>query len=382
MIDAHFASARFLDPLEYPAQREIPEGHTVGKPFVFAATGEIFDRYSGELIGQPITESDLTDALAFWATGEDVLLDFEHKERQPVGRLVGMYSTTGPTGLPSLVAVPAYSDTGTRYVAACDGNLYSSPHLQWLADGIYDAADGSLIGRFRVKALALTVDPAQAHRILTEVRLSENGTGSDPIEPTEENRKSLASGQEGPMNPEEIQALMAERDELAARVAELEEALQAMRDAQAEEAEMSAEDAQEDKEGAQDSEELSAEAVALATENASLRERVAALEASAKKAARDAVIEAALSAGKLTPAERETAEAVYDKGLFDAVYGSRKTGSMLPQLSGHGGVVEDAGQGSKAHKAVTAFLSSDAGKGHTYTSAAAHLEAQRPELFR
>lgn len=191
----------------------------------------------------------------------------------------------------------------------------------------------------------------------------------DKIASPSESLPILAEEVSEPAKDQEMEDMQEMVEKLQARIAELEAALQAEREKNAE---------KEEAEGG----EMAPEAVAMAEENRQLRDRVAALEASAARAARDSVIESAMMAGKLTPAERATAEQVFAKGgkaLFDAVYGSRAANSAVPQLKGHGGSVEAKSLDEQRNDAILAKMAADK---IPYHEAALALSATHPLFVR
>ncbi|MEZ4436746.1 MAG: S49 family peptidase [bacterium] len=136
------------------------------------------------------------------------------------------------------------------------------------------------------------------------------------------------------MTEEEIKALEEERDALAARVAELE-------------AELAKAKADDEAEA-----EAASEAEVMAAEMRAMKARLEAMEAKGLDDRRDALIEAALHAGGMTPAMREAAVELWAVGLkaggveraeklFATHYGA--AGSRVPRPVGHGRGVDPTG---------------------------------------
>lgn len=162
------------------------------------------------------------------------------------------------------------------------------------------------------------------------------------------------------MDPE-LEKMIAERDALAAKVAELEAELMKLRDedAAAEEAEAAP----------------AAEAMA----------RIAKLEAQLSDERRERFIETRMAAGDLVPAKRPNVEKLYLLGgeaLVDETYPRGK--AMLPRPVGHGQPAASGGGGTldeRQDEAIKARMASDATGKTTYRAAALGLRRENHPLF-
>lgn len=384
------------DDLQARAQEELaalpdtalPEGWVTGKAFVFVMEGRVYCRYYGHQRGLDVTPEDIDSALKAFQCGDTTCaIDYEHDEDRPIGTVLAMWKVERG-GKVGIAALPAYSPEGVEIIRNA-AYLWSSPHIQWATvqsqkiypDGSegpiehrrkdYVTADtGEPIGPMMIPHLALCKDPAQSHRVLTPVRLSQARMASDtaPISTPEVTANSELEDE----GMEELQAAIAELQAALAAQGEAIAALGARIDAMEPKAEEAPAEAEEEM---QDKEPMAAELSALQAEVEKLKaEKVAVENASA--------VRELLASGRITPAEQAAAERVVAAGgreLLASVYGARAEGQAIPQLKGHSKAVDE--QPETAHKAIQAFLGSDAGKGHTYLTAAAHIETIRPELF-
>lgn len=327
-LSACFRELRLGADLEQEAARrlagvQVPEGFEVGKAFRCAADGEVFCRWSGKKRGASITRADLEDSVAIWETGEEIGIDKDHDVERPDGVVLAMWVVNDGDRY-SLAVLPAYGPRLAAYVRASSGALWSSPELVW--GDVYDPRTGARVGGMRVHSLAICASPAQAHRVLDRVRLSDSrGHGTRPLAegvppdapaPTEENTVD-----------EETKALLAT---IVARLDKIEGAKG--KDEGKEEASAEMGDA--------------ARAALSARGGADeVTAKVAALEAEKDRLTRELAIRETLSDGRMTPAERQVADEVWAKGgepLFRTVFGSRPKNSAVPTVKGHGKPVDEA----------------------------------------
>lgn len=193
----------------------VPEGLTGSRPFRVCSTGTVYDPRTGKSRGS-LSLSDLK-GLAVSVRHGPVPLDYNHStapgeptEQDPVagaplGRVTGAWVEDENDGRgPGLYIWPGWTSAGAAMVEGMAGAVYPSP--EWQRATHYDRGTGKPIGTIRLRAVALTPRPAQSLNRVDPVLWSEKG---------------------GPMEgltQEAFDALKAERDALAARVAELEAA--------------------------------------------------------------------------------------------------------------------------------------------------------------
>ncbi len=328
---------RFGSDLEDEAARrlqgaDVPEGWVIGQPFRTLATGEIYCRWTGKRRGKPVTESDLIDAVRVFESGEDVGVDKDHKTENPDGAVLAMW-VVDDGDRHSLAVVPAYGPRMARYVADSNGSLWSSPELIWTT--VHDPRTGEPVGAMRVHSLAITADPAQAHRVLDRVRLVDE-RGTAPRRPPEgEETPSTPPGEEHDV--EELKEMLAAfQAEMNAKLAGFDDRLGKL-----EGGEQMAADAP-DEEPAEAAEQPEGEAYAN-QQLATLQAQVAKLTAEKIERERDHLVTELLSTERITRAEKGAAEKVYAKGgadLVREVYGNRAPGSAVPKVKGHGAATE------------------------------------------
>ncbi|MCB9553524.1 MAG: WYL domain-containing protein [Myxococcales bacterium] len=198
-VVARFRTLRFGEDLEAEADRRcaglsIPDGWVLGKPFRTLATGKIFCRWTGKQRGQDITAEDLAAAVAVFESGEGIGVDKDHDVAKPDGTVVAMW-VVDDGDRQSLAVVPIYGPRMAAYVADSSGSLYSSPEVIWTT--VHDPRTGEPVGGMRVHTLAITADPAQAHRVLDRVRLTDDTARHRPPE----DKESLAT----PATPSQTQ---------------------------------------------------------------------------------------------------------------------------------------------------------------------------------
>lgn len=341
---------RFGADLQEEADRRLadveglPAGWVVGRPFRCAATGQIFDRWTGKRRGAPIELADLESVVAIIETGEDVGIDTQHDVETPGGAVLAAW-VVDDGDHHSLAVLPAYGPRLARYVAERSGFIWSSPELVWT--DVADARTGESVGSLKLHSLALTHDPAQAKRLLDRVRLESptppRGEGPDdpPEDAVEEIREMLA-------------AIMQRLDSVEAEIA-------AMKSEQmgAEEPDESGEAEQPEGEEQMGDKPESERYSSLTAEVTRLRAQLAQTTTEKLAAERAGAVSALLSSGRIAPAEKEAAEAVYDKGgreLLDTVYGSRPENSAVPKLKGHGEDPTAASDWAKLHQEATALV--------------------------
>lgn len=377
-----------LSPVIY-IEREggnCPDTHTIGKPFVFCAEGEIFDRYSGKPLGRPITLKDMEDAVAIFQSGTKILLDIDHKGEYPytpVGHVVDLWIENSD-GINKLACTPAYNAKGAAYVSECGGDLFSSPHLEW--HPIFDEQTGQKKGDFRVKFIALTIDPAQSHRLLTNVQL--NATQLEgPV--------ALEGEDQMEMTPEQIQALLEERDALKSQLevmkAEMDTLRVALEEAKVETQEDGSEEAADEMQKKDDLiASLDARLKALEEDKQKAMEEAQKAKEESYNMKKRATIEALFTAGKLTESEREGANAAYDlqfkagQGkIFDQIFSSRKPGLAVPAPVGHSLAVDVSNSNLNFEAMVKSLMEGEKlTRGQAEVQAVAKLSASRPDLFR
>lgn len=201
--------------------RDLPEGLSLGRPFRLASVGEVYSRYSGNRLGE-LSEADLREMAALCSaramSTDAVVIDWAHASapddpasQDPrlgavMGRVVDAWVEDDGDGRgPGLCVLPAWTELGRQTVPSQVGALWSSP--EWRRGDSHDRATGERIAGVELLAVGLTPRPAQRHDRVDPVLWSERG---GPME--------------GELSQEAFDALKAERDALAARVAELEAA--------------------------------------------------------------------------------------------------------------------------------------------------------------
>lgn len=355
-ISCKYRSIDFGDSLLEEAEKQkkgisLPEDHVFGRPFVFISAGAIYYRDApGEQRGLDITESDLDSVIAIFDSAESTCaIDWNHDEDAPIGHVVAMWKVRH-RGKAALACLPAYDSKGKSLVGAAS-HLWSSPHIEWAGkdlDAAFGAADtGEPFGRMRIAHLAITTNPAQAHRALTAVRLSEGRTLSHLSEDENPSRY---------MEIDEMDELQKMLDELSAVVAAQGEQIAELRSMveKAMGGESKAEEAEEamDKDKGEDAE-MSATEAALKAELSEMRKQLAQQREAVRLSERKGRIEALLSSKRLVKGEVEKAQRLFDKApdLFAEIYEARPAGSALPSPKGHG-------------QSVTVDLSDDANSRH------------------
>lgn len=358
----------------------LPSGNlTVGKPFRTLSTGMVYDRATGIQRGREITKEHLDSAVRVFKAGHQVNIDFNHEEDEPLGRVLDMWVVDDGTHY-SLAVLPGYAPRLAAKIGDAAGTMWSSPHMVW--GEYHDPRTNDVIGDYWLAGLAITPHPAQSHEILDSVALSASPTATVPPGTTVHfNGAALPLPRRAKMTEEEIQALLDELEQLKADKAALLEELAKYKkeeeEAPAEGAEASAETA---------SEATASEAMqALIAEVRQLRAAAQKAEAERMSARKNAEIEALLSTGRITPAERPMVERAWDaeqatpNGVFkpfSEVFASRLEHAAVPAPAGHSGATSAK---LTAHAAVEAFMSEQ--KITNYAEAATRLYAVKPELF-
>lgn len=200
---------------------ELPEGLSLGRPFRLASVGEVYSRFSGKSLGA-LSEPDLREMAAGCASRamstDAVIIDWAHasapddpasqdpRRGAAMGRVVDAWVEDEGDGRGlGLFVLPAWTELGRQTVPQQVGALWSSP--EWRRGDSHDRATGERVAGVELLAVGLTPRPAQRHDRVDPVLWSEGGA---PME--------------GELSQEAFDALKAERDALAARVAELEAA--------------------------------------------------------------------------------------------------------------------------------------------------------------
>lgn len=280
-----------------------------GRPFATLRTGPVYSRFSGEQLAI-VTEADLDEMVRIFearADADPVVIDWQHatspleplsgpEVSMPLGRIVAVVRDGD-----ALVVTPEYNERGLKVVRESDGDLWSSPEFV-TGRTVYAREAGDELGTAQLLAVTLTPRPQQTASVVDAVRLNETA----PTAAQEE------AGM--PLTPEYLAEVEAERDALKAVVAELEAKLAAM--------ESEAEDEADAEAMAEPEPVVAALREQLDTrdgEVTTLREQVDALNADLTAlreenytTRRAAAIDALISAGKVTPAEREAVERAYD----------------------------------------------------------------------
>lgn len=228
--------------LQCPVDHRDPVDLHIGQPFRTTATGYVYDRRTGRTDKLPVTDQNIDDAIAFFRTGEEVPITFEHEQPTTLGRVLAMWKVDDGDRQ-SLAVLPGYTEAGTKYVAGRGGVLWSSPHLQW--GRFFNPRNGSPCGSMRVKAVGLTTSPKQSHTILDEVRLSERSPsdGGSAVDILEALRASGAGEEmlaEASKVLDEMSAEASPTDRLKPVLAMLMDAAKAQPEAEAEQAEVPA----------------------------------------------------------------------------------------------------------------------------------------------
>ena len=315
---------------------------SVGKPFKTLACGPISSRMTGEEIGV-ITPDLIKELVRVYHARRDldpVIIDWCHAssdDQAPIentislGQIVDMYIEAD-----CLWCVPAYSDRGQKLVNE-SSPLWSSP--EFLQGDVYDRRDGSKVGAGQILAISLTPRPQQTVDKLTKVTLSE-----DVME--NENMAAEAS------DVSEVEAIRAEKEALEAEVERLRAELESMKASAMAEGE-DAEDDEKDEDKVEAAEEVIEEddekdevklreRLLLSEQQGQIKrlsDELASMRREQKKERRQAKIRQLCELGKISPAEVESAERLYnlDRKLFADMFETRPANSAV-NLSefGHG----------------------------------------------
>lgn len=198
----------------------VPEGLTLGRAFRLASEGTVFGRFSGRK-ADSLSRADLesmAESVTRSRDADPVVIDWAHASAPddpasqdpargaPLGRVVDAWVEDAGDGRgPGLYVRPAWTERAAAVVPGSVGALWSSP--EWYRGTTHDRATGEAREGCHLLAVGLTPRPAQRNDRLDPIRWREKG---GPME--------------GELSQEAFDALRAERDALAARVAELEAA--------------------------------------------------------------------------------------------------------------------------------------------------------------
>ena len=350
VIEVEYSAVQYTTKVEEP--RKV-SGRILGKPFRVGATGVVYNTFTGKPYKSssgdslpPITRKDMEDAIAIFKSGRIIHLNEEHDRNLPVGRVEDLWLTE-EDGQTILNCLPSYTETGVQYVEPKKGELFCSPGYKWRP--YYDPrAENKLLGNFLLDHVALTMNPAQHHSLLSEVSLSE----PEALDLQVQGENTMEE-----LTPDQLKAMMDENASLKVKVDELSASLEkvleenAMLKAKMDES--VAEDVQDAEAEMQLSEklaemehnlsEVSKELASSREKELKLSEEVASYREKAYIADKTRVIEALYSAGKATEAERKGIEMAYDTQfksggpeIFTTIYGNRIPNTAVPAPEGHG----------------------------------------------
>jgi phage I-like protein len=229
----------------------------------------------------------------------------------------------------ALFAVPYYTQKGVELVEKSQGLLYPSPEFQ-VGDLYSRDGNGEKIGNAQLLAVTLTPRPAQTENKISRVLLMENIMNPDELKA---------------MTPEQLVALVLEKDQLVKQLEAQIEGLKSENDSlvapedEGKELEISLEGEgmykdKEDKAMAEkDKEKMMSENTALSeraeakllnemsAQITTLSEQVKKLEQEKHVAERKSIVDALLNTGKIAPSEIKAVEAAYDlKGTHPAIW--------------------------------------------------------------
>ena len=308
-----------------------------GQDIKILSLGKVNSRVSGSTI-QEITPEILSELVRVFydRKGKDpVIIDWNHQsspfvnqgpstpeQSMAFGEIADIYLKDD-----ALFAVPYYTQKGVELVEKSQGLLYPSPEFQ-VGDLYSRDGNGEKIGNAQLLAVTLTPRPAQTENKISRVLLMENIMNPDELKA---------------MTPEQLVALVLEKDQLVKQLEAQIEGLKSENDSL-----VAPEDGMPsggngeveieiDGEG-MDKKKM-AEKVACAENNAlseraeakllnemsaqitTLSEQVKKLEQEKHVAERKSIVDALLNTGKIAPSEIKAVEAAYDlKGTHPAIW--------------------------------------------------------------
>jgi hypothetical protein len=310
-----------------------------GQDIKILSLGKVNSRVSGSTI-QEITPQILSELVRVFydRKGKDpVIIDWNHQsspfvnngpstpeQSMAFGEIADIYLKDD-----ALFAVPYYTQKGVELVEKSQGLLYPSPEFQ-VGDLYSRDGNGEKIGNAQLLAVTLTPRPAQTENKISRVLLMENIMNPDELKA---------------MTPEQLVALVLEKDQLVKQLEAQIEGLKSENDSlvapedEGKELEISLEGEgmykdKEDKAMAEkDKEKMMSENTALSeraeakllnemsAQITTLSEQVKKLEQEKHVAERKSIVDALLNTGKIAPSEIKAVEAAYDlKGTHPAIW--------------------------------------------------------------
>lgn len=392
----------FNDGIDNPLQKDypLPEGLTLGKPFLTLAKGQNYARMSGKKVGSEITDEVLGEILRVFKENKNadpVIIDWNHAtamsnknlnpdEQMSLGIIVDAELTDK-----GLYVIPAYNEKGLEVVKNAGGVLWSSP--EFLVGDIFSREDGKKIGKAQLLAVTLTNRPAQRNNKIETVTLSEYNN----MEFNQEELMKLSPEELVKMCMEKHQMVMQLQAELEAKTAELEGLKAEMEAKQQEDAQEPGEPAdspmaQEDKEKKMMSEnklsetqslllnELNAQVIALSERTKSLEEEKNKLNKELHASNRKNAVDSLLNTGKISPAEVELAEKAYNFKDQDAsfwnMFSERRANTAVPlQVNG---TSASASEMTLAEHVRTVAKE----KSLTFSEALSYVKINNPETYK
>lgn len=362
-----------------PADLTLEEGWVVGRAFRIARIGMVFCRDTGTpRLPRPITRDDLAHAVAVSQVHRPGL-DVDHCEHEPQGAVLAMALVDGGD---AVAVLPAYNGSLAAYVGRCSGALWSSPVLVF--ETYYHPSTGEAVAPFWIRSVAITPDPATLHDALDPVSLGATpdtagrwvrgeALAIDPGQERPGGGSDDTADDAGDDAMDELMAMVKGLEGQFAALAEKVDALAAKVDGDGGTAEGETEMGAD---GEDEGEKMAADAK-LTAEVARLRETVRLTE-------RKARIDAALTSGRMKPADRAKWQSSYDRDggvTFAEVIEAAPAWSAIPQPKGHSVALSvqlsDQTSDDRNKKAV-AFQASEKAAGRTvsYSAALSHVAAQ------
>jgi len=379
---------------------DLPQGLTLGKPFLTLAKGQNYTRMTGDKIGREITDETLSEILRVFKEYKDsdpVIIDWNHatslsnKNLDPDQQLSLGIIVDAELTEKGLYVTPAYTEKGLEVVKNGGGVLWSSP--EFLMGSVYSRDSGEKIGNAQLLAVTLTNRPAQRINKIEPVTLSE-------IKYMDINQEELMK-----LSPEELvkmcmekhQMVMQLQAELEAKSAEL-EAMKADMEAKMQadaqepgEPEDSPMAMQEDKKMACSENKLSEAQSSLLNElNAqvmSLSERTKVLEQDKANLAKELhtanrknAVDSLLNTGKISPAELSLAEKAFDfkdqDSSFWNMFNERKANAAVPlQVNGTSASPTELSLAEHVRQVAKE-------KSLTFSEALSYVKTNNPETYK
>jgi len=369
---------------------DLPQGLTLGKPFLTLAKGQNYTRMTGDKIGREITDETLTEILRVFKEYKDsdpVIIDWNHatalsnKNLDPDQQLSLGIIVDAELTEKGLYVTPAYTEKGIEVVKTSGGILWSSP--EFLMGSIYSRDSGEKIGNAQLLAVTLTNRPAQRINKIEPVTLSE----IKYMEYSQEELMKLSPEELVKMCMEKHQMVMQLQAELEAKSAEL-DALKAQMEPEMEpamEPELDKEKkmAEENKlSEAQSSllNELNAQVMSLSERTKVLEQDKLNLSKELHTANRKNAVDSLLNTGKISPAELSLAEKAFDfkdqDSSFWNMFNERKANAAVPlQVNGTSASPTELSLAEHVRQVAKE-------KSLTFSEALSYVKTNNPETYK